>query len=362
MELFPERLVSDLARLPGGSHTYLKQVCGPDGSAVRDCLQRATERLGPVYEDRAADLLSSLDNRRFFQGFAEVATLSLLARAGWRLTRLVQPGPRIELVSPSGQPTALLVLAFLQQTRPGAEEETQRVLREALGRVRSKLRFVALVRRWLPHDFNPEPVRRAVEIWLGRMARAGSGERYATYDDEHVSLEFCVTGERVRGRQSPLALVMGPFLAHRTLSVVEPRVVAEADRHVNGPLRGLPAVLSLVADQPWALTPGYLRDLLLGRPDRTACEGGVTTETYGAAGSVALFRDPAYTSLSGLMLIDRRPAEPTRVRARAWHNPWASVPVPQDGFGVLGFCALPGGEGVSRVMRWGEVPAVLDIG
>lgn len=362
MELFPERLVSDLARLPGGSHTYLKQVCGPDGADVRASLQRATERIGPVYEDRAAELLSSLDNRRFFQGFAEVVSLGLLARAGWRVTRLHQPGPRIELRSPSGEPAALLVLAFLHQTRPGAEEDTQRQLREALSRVHTRLRFVALVRRWLPHDFNPEPVRRAVEIWLGRMARAGGGDRYATYDDEHVSLEFCVTGERVRGRQSPLALVLGPFLAHRTLSVVEPRVVAELDRHLAGPLAPLPAVVSVVSDQPWSLTPGYLRDFLLGRPQATVSEGGRSTETYGEAGSVALFRDPTYAGVSGVILVDRRPAEPTRVRARAWHNPWSRAPVPADGFGVLGFSALPGGQGVSRVMRWGELPAVLDIG
>ena len=81
MELFPERLVADLERLNGASHTYLKQVCGAEQGPLRESLRKAVNGVSVALRDRAIELLSSLDNRRFFQGFAEVVTLTGLGRA-----------------------------------------------------------------------------------------------------------------------------------------------------------------------------------------------------------------------------------------------------------------------------------------
>ncbi|MFN7144151.1 MAG: hypothetical protein ACK4YP_10265 [Myxococcota bacterium] len=373
MELFPERLVSDLERLPGAGHSYLKQLCAPDGSVLRAGLERVVGRLGEPVQTRAGELLNSLENRRFFQGFAEVATLAALEPAGWRATGLHRPGPRIELGRPNGPPVLLSVLAFLHQTRPGGEEETKRRLVEALNRVSARLRFAVLVRRWLPHDFNPEPVRRAIDLWLGQVQNGQWEGRYAAYEDDHISLEFCLTGERATARQSPVALVLGPFFAHRSLEVLEPRVVTELDRHLASPQRGLPLLLACVADQPWALNEGYLRDFLYGRARRISDEDGVREVEFGGSASVCVFRDPLYASVAGLLLVDRKPAAASDVGVRALLNPWATTRLTPADLGVRCFAEDPvataaararppiGGDAAApdaatslRVLRWFE--------
>ncbi|MDP2307503.1 MAG: hypothetical protein Q8P18_15860 [Pseudomonadota bacterium] len=355
MDLFPDRLVSDLERLPGAGHSYLKQLCAPDGTVLRAGLERVVSRLGEPMRGRASELLSSLENRRFFQGFAEVAALASLEPAGWRATGLCPPGPRIEITRVGGAlsgaasaPMLLSVLAFLHQTRPGGEEETRRRLIEALARVSSRQRFGVLVRRWLPHDFNPEPVRRAIELWLGQVANGQWEGRYAAYEDEHISLEFCLTGERAKARQSPVALTLGPFYAHRTLEVLEPRVVAELDRHVASAERNLPLLIACAADQPWAVNEGYLRDFLYGRARRISREGGVREVEFSGSGSVSVFRDPLYASVAGLLLVDRRPTVSMAMGVRAWLNPWATHRLtPAD----IPFCCFAEDVGCSRAAR-----------
>jgi hypothetical protein len=371
LELFPERLVSDITRLPGAGHSYLKQLCAPDGAAARAGLESVFGRLAEPMQLRASDLLNSVENRRFFQGFAEVAALAALEPAGWRVAALHTPGPRIELVREGGGRALLSVLAFLHQTRPGGEDETRRRLLDALSRVSSRQRFAVLVRRWLPHDFNPEPVRRAIELWLGQV-QAGQWEgRYAAYEDEHISLEFCVTGERAKARQSPVALHLGPFFAHRSLEVLEPRVVQELDRHASSRQRALPLLLACVADQPWSINDGYLRDFLYGRARRISTGEGGGEYEFGGSRSVCVFRDPVYASASGVLLVDRAPALPTQVGVRAFLNPWAQAALTPADVGVQCFAedraataaasALPvfGGEQAlsdtpisPRVLRW----------
>lgn len=369
MELFPERLVADLGRLPGAGHCYLKQLCAADGTEVRERLQARVDSLAPELQERAAELLSSLDNRRFFQGFAEVAALSVLGVGGWEATGLVPPGPRLELRGADGRAILLSVLAFLHQTRPGGEDETRRRLHDALGRVSAKQRFAVLVRRWLPHDFDPAPVRRAVDLWLAQVQTGQWKDRYAAYDDDHISLEFCLTGERAKARQSPVALVLGPFYAHRTMEVLEPRVVHELDRHRASAQRASPLLIAGLADQPWALNEGYVRDFLYGRPRRTSCEGGACEVEFAGPPSVCLFRDPLYSAVSGVMLVDRRPAVPARLRVRAWLNPWAASPLAPGELGVRVFAedaaatarAREIGPADARVMRWHDGSVEVDL-
>jgi hypothetical protein len=369
MELFTDRLVADLDGMSGARHSFLKQICAPDASDVRARLQAQVDRLDAPMHERAVELLSSLDNRRFFQGFGEVATLAALRPAGWDPAALHRPGPRIELRRAGSSPVLLSVLAFLHQTRPGGEEETRQRLVDALSRVSSRQRFAVLVRRWLPHDFNPEPVRRAIDLWLGQVQSGQWDGRYAAYDDDHISLEFCLTGERAKARQSPVAMVMGPFFAHRTLEVLEPRVVQELDRHRAGQQRAQPLLLACVSDQPWALHGGYVRDFLYGRARRMQAGGGTTEVEFAGPPSVCLFRDPLYDAIAGVIFVDRRPAAPTRVRVRAMLNPWARVPLTPRDLGLRCLAEDPARSAVARaagtpdarVLVWQDGAAEIDL-
>ncbi len=357
MRLYPERLVADLSRLPGADHSFLKQLCAGDGAPVRAALARAVGDIGTPFDIRAIELLSSLDNRRFFQGFAETAALHLLHGDGWKLRAMAGPGPRLEVGKGGGPSFSLSVLAFLHQTRPGGDEQTRRRLEAGLARVASRHRFVVLIRRWLPHDADVEPVRRAIEMWLGQVQSGTWEGRYAAYEDDKVALEFCLTRERAKGGESPLALVLGPFAAHRAMEVIEPRVVRELDRHAAGPARGQPLVVACVSDQPWNINDGYLRDFLYGRPNCTLADGGVSTWTFGDNGGPCAFRDPLYSAFSALLLIDREPSRPTTVRARALFNPWARVKLGPADIGVRAFATATEAAEVSAAaapptLRW----------
>jgi hypothetical protein len=353
MKLLSERLVQDLQRMPGASHSYLKQLCADDAAGVRDGLDAMLQSLQEPLRARARECLGSLDNRRFFQGFAEVAALKAIEPAGWELTSIDGPGPRLEIARPGAPSCTLAVLAFLHQSRPGADSGARVALARALRRVPSRHRFLALVRRWLPHDFDPEPVRRAVELWLGNVAENTWTGRYATYEDDHVSIEFALTGERARSRQGALAGVLGPFYAHRALEVIEPRTVAEMDRHVQGPARDQPLVLACVADQPWSINPGYLRDFLYGRPESIRTGDGAARYQFGDSATVCAFRDPLYACVSAMILMDRDPAAPLEMRAMAWLNPWARHPMTATDLGVPAFSPT---ESRPVVMRWSGPP------
>lgn len=357
MRLFSERIVADIEQLPGAGHSYLKQLCSSDGSALRAALNLSVHQLGPAFQARAEELLGSLDNRRFFQGFAETAALSVLHAAGWSFRDFVGSAPRLSVSRGTSAPYLLDVLAFLHQTRPGGDASSRQRLVEGLGRVASKQRFVVLIRRWLPHDFDVDPLRRAVELWLGQVQAGTWDGRYAAYEDDHVSLEFGLTGERVVGRRSPVALVLGPFVAHRAMEVVEPRVVRALEQHQRGAQRDSPHVIACVSDQPWGLNEGYLGDFLYGRPSMTCTGEGATTYTFGGASGPCAFRDPLYSRFAALLLIDRRPELPLELRTRAYLNPWATHPLQPNELAVACFArvAEPGAVAsvdASPVLRW----------
>lgn len=330
MELLPSRLVQQTLRMSGSGHSYLKQLCLPEAALLREDLGRRLDSLPAVLQDRYSEMLVSLDNRKFFQAFSEVTVLGALQESGWLVRGWASPYVQVE--HPARGSFSLSVLAFLQQRRPGGEEGLHQRLVESLGRVSARNRFAVLVRRWLPPDLDPEPVRRALELWLAQVSHGQWQGRYATYEDERLALEFCLTGESVEPGQSALAFSMGPFYGHRTMEAMEPRVVAELDRYAASTRRRTPLLLACVTDQPWLMNDGYLLDFLYGRPDGIRSGDGPLTRDYEGAPGVCLFRDPLYPFLSGLWMMDRRPSIALgELRLRVCLNPWAqSALTPED--------------------------------
>ncbi len=352
MTLFSDALLDDLRALPGASHCFLKQLAADDGADQRAWLDGRLQQASGSLRDRWADVLGSLDNRRFFQGYAELASTAVLQQVGWRVTDLVWPGPSLSARDPGGQPFQLMPLGFIKQVRPADRDAVAR-LAKALERVASRSRIAVLVRRWLPHDFDPEPVRRAIDMWLREVDRAGWEGRYAEYRDDHVSLEFALTGEQATEGQGVVALTLGPFDAHRVMQALERRLVYELDAWRLSAWAEQPVVVCCVADQPWALPQGYLREMLYGKPVRQSTQPWEPryTTTFGPEFTPSLFRDPLYETLAGLVLIERQPGRTQPVATTSFVNPWCERPVSAD--------ALPGRvfavhhlDGDRPVMAW----------
>jgi hypothetical protein len=349
--LFPASFVRDISKLPGSTYSFVRQLCSPDGQRVRDWLEDQASRVAPPIARRWADTLGSLDNRRFFQGYAEVVSTALLARSGWTLDAEL-PGTTLPVRDPEGRSFDALVLGFVRQVRPGPDRGVLERLANAINRVGGRSRIIVCVRKWLPHDFDPEPVRRAIDLWLTDADRSTLNSHYATYDDEHTSLEFALTNAEGAFEDGVVLFSLGPFTAQRTIEILETRVVFELDTYRAGG-RGRPVLVSCVADQPWCISDGYLRDLLFGKPLAQATSGddGSYELTYGPAFSPSLFRDPLYRGVSGVVLSERAEADALDVRARAYLSPWADQRVGPQALDCPSL-ALDRVEGENPVLRW----------
>ena len=146
MTVFTHSLSQDLQRLSGASHAFVRQVYSPEGAEARDIIERAVSEAPPWLAERAADQLRSLDNRRFFQGFAELAAAATLRAGGWRLDGLRSPGGLFAARRPDGRAVNVLPLAFLHSSRQPSDPDAVRRLQAALCRVSTKLSYIVIVR------------------------------------------------------------------------------------------------------------------------------------------------------------------------------------------------------------------------
>ncbi len=357
MALYSPRLVRDMQTMPGARHSFLSQVCASDGRRHRNALESLAQEAGPALAERAADSLTSLDNRRFFQGYAEVVTTVLMGRSAYRVQELRDPGPMLRAKRLTGGGLNISVLSFIHKSRLISDSAAIQRLVEALDRVGGSQRLVVVVHKWLPIDFDTDEVRRAVDSWLAEVDKGFWDGRYATFIDEKkgIHLEFGLTGRTTR-RGSRVCLAIGPFVAPASLAAVEDRVLGELDRYRLGPHAQQPLVLACVADQPWSVSRGYMREFLYGQArcmemirDGERCDMEME---YAARGGPTCFRDPLYRDLSALLWLGRDQRDPTTIHARAYLNPWASEPLDASSFPFCPVLSVERWNDENPVLRW----------
>lgn len=356
MALFPDRLIEDMRRLPGGEHTFLHQLCSAQGAAHRQALEEIHLGLGPVLQERVEALLGSLDNRRFFQGYSEALVMRILSASGFSVQDLAQPGPILLAESPTRGPIAISVLGFIHRQKSSFDGPILERLLGALDRIPGRDRILLVIHRLPRGEFDTEPIRRAVEGWLMRLKSGEWKNRQASYEDKErdIHLEFCLTRERSRTGRHVCAWI-GPFWSPASISAVDSRVVAELESWRMSPPRERPLVLACVADQPWCITPGYLRDFLYGRPARVETfSDGAHCELeleFANESSPSIFRDPLYHDLSAFMLVGREPEKPRSANVQVFLNPWAKTPLRADFFPESRVLAPDYSPG-RTVLRW----------
>jgi len=328
MQLFPSSVLEDVRRIPGARHAFLRQVVEADGAAVRAFLDAEVQAAPASISDRWREMLHSLDNRRFVQGLGEASTHALLRASGWTALRVEAPGPMLVFAGPDGREVDVAVLAFSRQLRPLADRAIIESLVRCLDRLTSRSRIAVVVRRWLPHDFDPEPVRRAIDMWLQEVDRGGWEGRYAAYDDDAISLEFALTGRRAQPGEGVVAFTLGPLDALRTLEHVQKALTAELDRwrHAASSTSRRPLMAVCTSTLPWRLPRGYVRESMLGKPIQITTGPDGFLVHYGIEQSPSLLRDPLHRDLQGVMFVEHDHASPDAVSARAYLNPWCRTP------------------------------------
>jgi hypothetical protein len=325
MQLFSPTILEDVRRIPGARHAFLRQIAEGDGDSIRHFLSEEAELATLSVNHRWGELLHSLDNRRFVQGLGEVAAHSVLRAAGWQVLRAEAPGPILVFADPDGREVDVSVLSFVRQLRPLADQAIIERLVRSLDRLTSRSRIAVVVRRWLPHDFDPEPVRRAIDMWLQEVDRGGWEGRYAAYDDDDISLEFALTGRRAQPGEGVVAFTLGPLDALRTLESVQSTLSEELDRwrHARTRDRRRPLLAVCASNLPWNLPPGYVRESLLGKPIQMTTGPEGLQVHYGIEQSPSLLRDPLQAEVQGVLFVEYGNRPSKDLIGCAYLNPWA---------------------------------------
>jgi hypothetical protein len=354
MDLFPTARLEALRKHQGSGHQYLQLLTSPEGARLRDRLSKIASQAPTALQQRWAEAVDSEDIRRFFQGYSELTTAAFLTEAGWRIVDHGAPGPSLLLertIEDQPERSRVLVLAFIQPGRTSEETAAMDLLVRSLNRARARHRIAVLVRRWHPHPFDPEPIRRAVDLWLRKVARGQWEGRSAAYEDDHIALEFILTERTTRAGEGSVAFAMGPLDGFRTLEVVETRLVFELDAYRQKAESSEPLIVSLATNSDWALSPGFLRSMLYGCPTWHATNGLPQRQemAFGKGPGPALFRDPVYSGVTAAIIMDQRSGRGPC--ARAYLNPWTAQPVRRS----IAACATFGvdrWESDAPVMRW----------
>jgi hypothetical protein len=121
-------------------------------------------------------------------------------------------------------------------------------------------------------------------------------------------------------------MVLGPFLSGRSVQRLEHNLVRRLDHYRMSPLGAQPLLVTTVANRPWALSRGYVREFLYGKP-RWVETGKGQSPPWKACLSLepdpCVFKDPLYQSVTGLVMMERDPLQPSALQGRAYANPFS---------------------------------------
>ena len=147
-----------------------KMAAGHD-RAVLNALNSLYAQVATPVQERWYRSLRCTEDKKFFQGYAEALSAAFLARSGWSVVDVCSPKPCIIVRHPDGREQRIVTMAFLQPEADPNQRDALETLARVVNRSESDRRITILVKRWTPHDFDREPVRRCVDIWLDAIAK-----------------------------------------------------------------------------------------------------------------------------------------------------------------------------------------------
>jgi len=351
MPLYSETLLNNFASAKGCADSILQQMAAGPERGILNHLGILYDNVAEPVQDRWKTSLVNMDNRRFFQGYAEAVSAAFFTRSGWSVVDVCHPKPCLVLRHPDGRELRLVTLAFLQPDPDPSARVALETLARVVNRADTDHRITILVRKWTPHEFNPEPVRRCIDIWLDAIANKEWRGRYATYEDDYISLEFTRTDTVVNDGEGAVAFLIAPENGLRTMEVIETRLVYELDTMLANAPKNTQVVVSLVTNTSWTLPPGTVRSLFYGRPIWQVANGHRSDQRFGfeLGSDPALFHEAHYSAISGTLMVDR--PEERGPCGRAYFNPWASHQLQATDIACAAFISDQA-EADFRVMRW----------
>ena len=363
-ELFTTELREELAALPQPHSSFLVSLLTREEPAIkvfREQIKDWWEHVDVGARAGLSNRLTSLENEVFFQAFAELTLHEILRyhdihvvehteRAGGWMTVETRE---------TGQKFGLGVVAYLPEVQLRGSTSVYRHLIRELSRMHHHYLYSVYLKKWLPYDFDPRPIKRALQVWLDSLDDGSWHGKYAEYRDDNIHLEFSILDKLNGDRNNLVRFRISPLQAPDVLDKVKTCVdhlfeAVEAD----GP-SGLPLVATVFSNETWSLPDVFMQDYLYGKPDYSfnwTTHGGRVEhlKSYQQSSSkYGIFSDEKYKALSAIVLADKEWARDKVVFSlRVLHNPWAEQPLPRSAMAEFAqFCKI-GQEGEVSHVAW----------
>ena len=364
--LFSPELRAELERLPRPHSSFLVSLLTreePAIAAFRDQITTWWSHLGESARPHYAERLRSMDNSGFFQAFGELAVHEILRyhdirvheyatqAGGWMTARAGMNG--------GGQDFGLGVLSYLPETQIRGSMSVYRHLIRELNQISHHYYFSVYLKRWLPYDFDPRPIKRALEVWLDSLDDGSWHGKYAEYRDDNIHLEFSILDKLNSDHRDLVRFRIAPL---RTPEVLE-RIVECVDQLMEGAEReganGKPLVATVFSNEDWSLPEMFLLDFFYGKADYAfnwSTHGGRKERVRAmqqSSSKYGVFSLEKYSNVSAVVMTDKEwDRDKVVFSLRVLHNPWAKHPLPRDCFGNFAqYCTIQQ-DGASSYLSW----------
>lgn len=359
--LFTDEFRAELARLPSPHPSFLVSLCTRDEAAIQTFRGQIEAWFDHLKDDARLAFqprLTSLDNDRFFQAFAEMVLHEALVRGGRQV--LTWPEDADEPLSVSlgegGEVFQLLVQSYIPEVQVRGGMTAFRHLLRELQEIEHHFFFSVYLKRWLPYNFDPRPIRRALEVWLNSLDEGLWEGKYAEYRDEHIHLEFSILERAQEDRKHLVRFRIPPLRTPALLQDLQ-ALILDRLRTASLPDPDMPMVLAVFGNEGWGLPDGYLHDFLYGK-----CAGAFNWQTLSGRSERlkfvrrqvkgAFLARPELAALSAIMFCDKE-WERDRVvfTMRLFHSPWARAPLKPEAF-----------EGFAQFRAFAEAEDLIFLG
>ena len=364
--LFHADLREELAQLPRPHPSFLVSLLTREEPAIvafRDQIADWWSHLGDGARTPYASRLRSLENDEFFQAFGELAVHEIMRYHGIRVHQYA-PNPGGWMGASSGAnggrvDFGLGVVSDLPEVQVRGSMSVFRHLIRELNQIQHHYYFSVYLKEWLPYDFDPRPIKRALEVWLSSLDEGSWHGKYAEYRDDNIHLEFSILDKLNEERRDLVRFRISPL---RTPEVLQ-RVVGCVDKLMTGAreqrVSGKPLVAAVFSNEDWSLPEMFTLDHFYGKADYAfnwSTKGGRNERVrtvQQASSKYGVFSSEAYKDLSAVVMTDKEwDRDKVVFSLRVLHNPWAEHPLPRDCFGDFAqYCTIQK-EGSRSYLAW----------
>jgi hypothetical protein len=364
-ELFSAELREELAALPRPHPSFLVSLLTREEPAIqafRSQIVAWWNHLATEARIAYTDRLRSLENEDFFQAFGELAVHEILRYHDIRVLKYPdENGSWMEAAAGDDDARfGLGVISYLPEVQIRGSMSVYRHLVRELNQIHHHYYFSVYLKRWLPYDFDPRPIKRALEVWLDSLDDGSWHGKYAEYRDENIHLEFSILDKLSEDRRNLVRFRISPLRAPEVLDKVVGCVDTLVER-LDDPdgEHDLPLVATIFSNEDWALPEMFLQDFLYGKPDYAfnwTTHGGRTERLKAftqSSSKYGVFSLERYQKVSAVVLADKEwERDKVVFSLKVLHNPWANKPLPPEFFSDFAQYRTIDRDGDSAYLAW----------